>query len=78
MPIPRAFRILTDLLRVRQSLVVFISETKYGEETTERIKRSCGFQGCLTVRSAGAKGGPLFAMEKRGECESNLLLSQSY
>lgn len=57
MPDPRAFHILIDLLRVRQPLVVFLSETKCGEEITERIKRSCGFQGCLTVRSAGAKGG---------------------
>lgn len=36
---------------------MFISETKCGEEVTDKIKNQCQFDGCLTIKSVGTKGG---------------------
>lgn len=54
---PRAFRFLSDLLRDRRPSIVFLSETKCEEKTTEGIKRCGNFFGCFAVKSLGSKGG---------------------
>lgn len=54
---PKAFRALSDLLRISRPAIVFLSETKCGEETTDRIKRNGNFLGCFAVKSIGSKGG---------------------
>lgn len=37
--------------------MVFVSETKCGEKTINKIKVSCKFEGCLMVKSNGVSGG---------------------
>lgn len=54
---PRAFRVVSDLIQVRRLHVLFISETKCGDNCTNKIKRVGNFFGCLSVNSVGRKGG---------------------
>lgn len=54
---PRAFRALRDLVSSRRPQVLFISERKCGDEIINKIKQRCNFDGGLTVKSEGAKGG---------------------
>lgn len=60
---PRTFRALSDLLKVRHPSILFLSETKCGVDTANKVKKIGNFQGCLTVKSKGTKGG-LFLLWK--------------
>lgn len=46
-----------SLVVTRNPQLVFIAKTKCGVEVTEKVKRQCNFEGCLTVNSAETKGG---------------------
>lgn len=61
---PGVWRI-RDLVRSRQPQFLFLCEIKCDEKVTEKIKLSCHFEGCFTVRSMGSSGGLcLFWKEK--------------
>ncbi|MDV3146693.1 MAG: hypothetical protein Q8754_02525 [Sweet potato little leaf phytoplasma] len=54
---PRAFRALRNLISERNPQIVFVSETKCGEDRMNKIKVGCKFEGCLSVPSSGLSGG---------------------
>lgn len=54
---PRAFCALFDLVWVRCPQILFLSETKCGDEIASKLKKMGRFSSYLTVKSSRIKGG---------------------
>lgn len=69
------FRVVRNLVQKRNPQILFLSETKTGEEMINRIKVACRFDGCLTVKSRGVRGGLCLLWKEQN---SVLVLVQSF